>query len=245
MVRTSVLSQKWRYIWAELPNLDLGYDFRRYLTEVSESNFKEAVDAILLLHKGDIVRFVLDTSGVRLSSYAVIDRWMLYVTRKGVEKLTLCISVDNPYRLPSSIFSCSTLTHLTLSNCVFKTPFSFLGFQKLNTLRLAYSTFLPTISFCVIKAPLLASLSVDSCYGTQYLNIISPQLEFLDVYNCDYFPLLNCFMNGKNLKEFFLLFGKDVNDNGKYCICTLEKLLVSLRALEVLRLDLYFVEVRY
>lgn len=52
-------------------------------------------------------------------------------------------------------------------------------------------------------------------------------------------------MNGKNLKEFFLLFGKDVNDNGKYCICTLEKLLVSLRALEVLRLDLYFVEVRY
>lgn len=71
------------------------------------------------------MRFVLDTGGASLSAYAVIDRWILYVTREGVEKLTLRISVDNLYRLPSSIFDCSTLTHLTLSNCVLKTPISF------------------------------------------------------------------------------------------------------------------------
>ncbi|XP_055828949.1 F-box/FBD/LRR-repeat protein At1g13570-like [Solanum dulcamara] len=241
--RTSILSQKWRYIWAKLPNLVLSHDFCSKLIEESESNFKEAVDSILLLHMGDITGFLLDTSGVSLSSYAAIDRWMLYVTRKGVEKLTLRIPVDNPYRLPSSIFNCSTLTHLTLSNCVFKPPMSFFGFQNLNTLSLSFSIFVPTRSFCVIKAPLLACLTLNSCCGTQYLNIISPpKLEFLYIHNSHYYPLQNCFMNCKNLREFVLVFNGEVNARKHNEKSTLEKLLVSSRALEVLRLDSFFVE---
>nr|XP_016492683.1 PREDICTED: uncharacterized protein LOC107812159 [Nicotiana tabacum] len=39
-------------------------------------------------HIGDIVKFDLDVSGVNLSSYANIDRWMLSVTRNGVKELT-------------------------------------------------------------------------------------------------------------------------------------------------------------
>ncbi|KAK6775026.1 hypothetical protein RDI58_026027 [Solanum bulbocastanum] len=100
-----------------IPKLVLDYSFHRNFIGKLQSNFSEAVDCILLLHLGDIVKFVLDISG---EEYAVIDRWMLYVTRNGVKKLTLRVSNDDTYTPPSSIFNCSTLTHLKLSNCVFK-----------------------------------------------------------------------------------------------------------------------------
>lgn len=41
---------------------------------------------------------------------------------------------------------------------------------------------------------------------------------------------------------FILVFNEEVKDNEEYCICTLKKLLVSSRALELLHLDFSFVE---
>ncbi|XP_060184370.1 F-box/FBD/LRR-repeat protein At1g13570-like isoform X2 [Lycium barbarum] len=234
--RTSILSKNWRYIWATLPNLVLDYRLCRTLILESESNFKEAVDDILLLHMGDIMKFVLDTSGARLSSYAVIDRWVLYVTRNGVKKLTLQVSNFDTYTLPSSIFNCSTLTKLTLFKCVFKPPNSFLGFQNLITLYLQWTTFLPTTttSFCVIKAPRLAKLTLNSCHGTQYLNIVSPGLKSLYVRDNHYYLFLNCFINCKNLRVFELELDDMVNNPKHDEKSTPEKLLVNLPALELL-----------
>ncbi|CAN4126826.1 unnamed protein product [Withania somnifera] len=229
--RTSILLRNWRYIWATLPNL-----------KKSQSKFKEAVDGILLMHTGDIIKFVLNATGARLSSYAIIDRWMFYVTRNGVKTLTLRISNDDTYTLPSSIFNCSTLRHLKLSNCVLKPPSPFLGFQNLICLYLETATFMPTTSCCFIKAPLLANLTLDLCHGTQYLNIVSPGLKSLYIRDSHYTTFLNCFMICKDLKEFELEFD-DVFNNSKHDEkSTLDKLIVSLPALEVLHLDSFFVE---
>ncbi|KAM3283242.1 F-box/FBD/LRR-repeat protein [Capsicum chacoense] len=179
--RTSILTRMWRYNWASLPNLVLNHRFNRSFKKESHYNFKEVVDDILLLHIGDIVKFVLDTRGARMPSHAVIDKWMLYVTRNGVKDLTLRISHNDTYTLPSSVFNCSTLTKLKLFKCVFKPPNPFLGFRSLITLQLEGTTFVPATSYCVIKAPLLVNLSLDLCRGTQYLNIVSPGLESLYV----------------------------------------------------------------
>lgn len=216
----------------------LDYDFCRKLIGESESKFKLAVDEILLLRMGNIVKFVLDISGAYLSC-ADIDRWVLFVTRNGVKKLTLRISNLNTYTLPLSIFECSTLTSLELTNCVFKPPSSFLGFPNLISLDLQRTTFVPTTSFCVIKAPLLEDLSLNMCHGSQYLNIISPGLKSLYVRDSYYHLVLNCFMNCKDLRVFKLDFYKVADEKS-----TLEKLLISLPALEVLHLDSYFLEVR-
>nr|XP_016448173.1 PREDICTED: F-box/FBD/LRR-repeat protein At1g13570-like [Nicotiana tabacum]XP_016448174.1 PREDICTED: F-box/FBD/LRR-repeat protein At1g13570-like [Nicotiana tabacum]XP_016448175.1 PREDICTED: F-box/FBD/LRR-repeat protein At1g13570-like [Nicotiana tabacum] len=199
--------------------------------------FKLAVDEILLLHMGNIVKFILDTRGAHFSSCADIDKWVLYVTRNGVKKLTLRISNLNTYTLPPSIFKCSTLTDLELTNCVFKPPSSFLGFPNLISLDLQRTTFVPTTSFCVIKAPLLEDLSLNMCHGSQYLNIISPGLKSLYVRDSYYHLVLNCFMNCKDLRVFKLDFYKVADEKS-----TLEKLLISLPALEVLHLDSYFLE---
>ncbi|XP_060186132.1 F-box/FBD/LRR-repeat protein At1g13570-like isoform X2 [Lycium barbarum] len=238
--RTSILSRKWRYIWAMLPSLVLGYRFcKSFKWEESPFNFKEAVDNILLMHMGDIVKFVLDTRALRLSLSAAIDRWMFYVTRNGVKELTLRVSSYHTYTLPSSIFNCSSLTKLTLFKCVFKPPNSFLGFQNLITLCLQGATFVPTTSFCVIKAPRLASLTLDSCNGTQYLNIVSPGLESLYVSNSQWqcYPLLNCLINCKSLTVLKLECHDVVNNPKPNEKTTLEKLLVSLPALELLSAD--------
>lgn len=87
---------------------------------------------ILLQHIGDIVKFDLDVSGVRLTSFIDIDRWMLFVTRNGVKKLTLKMSktINTTYKVPSYIFNCRTLEHLTLFNCIFKPPKSLSWIQQ-------------------------------------------------------------------------------------------------------------------
>ncbi|WMV24102.1 hypothetical protein MTR67_017487 [Solanum verrucosum] len=53
------------------------------------------------------------TQGVHLSTYAYIDRWMLYVTRNGVKKLKLNMTKDGvvPKRLPCTL---NCLWHLDL-----------------------------------------------------------------------------------------------------------------------------------
>nr|XP_018629524.1 uncharacterized protein LOC108946776 [Nicotiana tomentosiformis] len=145
--------------------------------------------------------------------------------RNGVKELTLDMSNNNTYKLPSYIFDCPTLRHLKLFNCVFKPPTSFLGFQKLTNLYLEK-----------IKAPLLVSLTLKYCLGTQYLNIVASRLKYLVVYESLHLEL-NCFTNCKNLVKLVLL-GRFVGNQKYGERSTLEKLL----RLPTLQLDLFFLE---
>ncbi|KAK4366854.1 hypothetical protein RND71_014734 [Anisodus tanguticus] len=233
--RTSILSKKWRYVWSMLPVLVLDSRFCKNLAVQSQYNnnnnnnpvkshnvvvqslsfFKQTIDEILLHHLGDIVKFDLHVPAALLSSYADVDRWMLYVTRNGVKKLTLDMPDSNTYKLPSC---------------------------NLKTLHLEGITFEQTTKFCIINAPLLITLDVLDCDGTQYLNIVSPLLELLSVHNI-YYLALNYFMNCKKLRELHLGFDKAV-DNLEYDErSTLIKLLFNLApTLERLNLDLFFLE---
>ncbi|KAK4737798.1 hypothetical protein R3W88_001495 [Solanum pinnatisectum] len=157
--KTSILSKKWRYIWARLPNLWLSRAFWIYCT--TQQIFRERVNTILLQHLGDIEKFHLVES-VRSSSYAHTDRWLVYVTRKGVKELCLYMPDNRTYKVSSCVLNCPTLTHLELFKCLFKPPKSFVAFQYLTNLLL------------------LVNLALVDCRGTQYLNIIvSSQLEHL------------------------------------------------------------------
>ncbi|XP_055827434.1 F-box/FBD/LRR-repeat protein At1g13570-like isoform X2 [Solanum dulcamara] len=239
--KTCTLSKSWRYIWSELPKMVLDYEFCDELIEESESKFREVVDEIMLLHMGKIVKFVLDVRVEDLASYTASDRWVLYVTRNNVKKLSLRISniYDHTYTLPPCLFHCSTLTQLKLANCSFKPPGYFLGFPNLVTLQLASVTF---SEFCVIKALLLADLTLNCCDGIQYLNVVSPVLKSLYVCYHHSYIALNCFMNCKNLRDLVLLFDDVVDNPNHDHRSTLEKVLVSLPALEVLVLDSPFIE---
>ncbi|KAJ8557364.1 hypothetical protein K7X08_002989 [Anisodus acutangulus] len=197
-----------------------------------DKNFKEDVPAVAKMTR--LKR--------RRKGHQDVDRWMLYVTRNGVKKLTLDMPDSNTYKLPSCVFYCPTLTQLDLFSFVFTPLNSFLGFQNLKTLHLEGITFEQTTKFCIINAPLLITLDVLDCDGTQYLNIVSPLLELLSVHNI-YYLALNYLMNCKKLRELHLGFDKAV-DNLEYDErSTLIKLLFNLApTLERLNLDLFFLE---
>ncbi|XP_059308696.1 F-box/FBD/LRR-repeat protein At1g13570-like [Lycium ferocissimum] len=239
--RTCVLSKKWRDIWTTLPYLVLDNLFCKKLTAKSQAVFRKIVDDILLQHIGNTVKFVLDVSEVHLSSYADINRWMRYVTRNGVKELSLNMSDNRIYKLPSYIYNCSTLTHLQLFNCVFKPPNSFLGFQNLTNLHMERITFAPTAEFCVINVPLLVELALMFCCGAQYLKIVSPQLKNLGVHKGHYL-ILNCFMNCKNLSMLGIELEKVVDNLKHDEISTLEKFLFSFPSLEQLYLGSFVLE---
>ncbi|KAH0681697.1 hypothetical protein KY289_019449 [Solanum tuberosum] len=101
--RTSILSKKWRHIWAMLPNLKLDNLLCNKLTSRSQYVFEQTIDKIIIQHIGDIVKFDLDLSGVELTPCPDIDRWILYATRNGVKKLKLKMTKDDSKRVDADI----------------------------------------------------------------------------------------------------------------------------------------------
>ncbi|VFQ87515.1 unnamed protein product [Cuscuta campestris] len=104
--RTSVLSRKWRYIWATCSEIVLDKDFyifidrrRSYLHTVQ---FAEVVILILLQHLGPVRKFYIEASLSDIH-FMNLDQWVLFVSRNGVEELTLRPSSIG-YKLPSHIF---------------------------------------------------------------------------------------------------------------------------------------------
>ncbi|KAH7688260.1 RNI-like protein [Dioscorea alata] len=134
VVRTSVLSSKWRYVWASLRKLV--FDDKDFITDEDFDNmFAEFVDGFLLLHDGLIMKFHLM---MEFELSETIDRWILVVSRKKVQNLKLVLSgpSDDMYKMHSSLFSCHQLRHLCLANCFVTLPRNFKGLGKLKTLKL-------------------------------------------------------------------------------------------------------------
>ncbi|KAJ8564707.1 hypothetical protein K7X08_001167 [Anisodus acutangulus] len=238
--RTSILSKKWRYIWAMLPNLVLDKQFCNKLTVESQYVLKETIDKILLQHLGDMVKILLDVSRINLCSYADIDRWIGCVTRNCVKELTLGVPYHSTYELPSHVFSCPTLKSLELHFCLFKPPNSFIGFQNLINLYMNKITFVSTTSeFVVINVPRLVNLTLIRCKGTQYLNfVVSSPLKYLAIRYRRYNGGLSCFTNCKDLKKLYLIAANPIPTKRS----KLENLLSSLPIIEALTLDYFVLE---
>ncbi|KAK2983918.1 hypothetical protein RJ640_017839 [Escallonia rubra] len=142
VVRTSMLSRKWRYNWSTIPELEFGQQFFENSDSVS------IISKLLLLHSGPILKFVIQISSkISFTEREVIDinQWILFLSRNGLEELTFEYSPCSfrepkklPYKLPSHLFSCLQLTHLKLCKCSLFPPVTFEGFPNLINLELYY-----------------------------------------------------------------------------------------------------------
>ncbi|EFH52751.1 predicted protein [Arabidopsis lyrata subsp. lyrata] len=202
---TSLLSRRWRYLLAFVPNLefddsvflhrDKRHDKPKSDDELSTS-FMEFVDRVLALQgNGTINRFSLDCSNYDVD-LARVTGWILNVLGRGVSDLDLSLL---EYSLPSEIFVSKTLVKLKLGPA--------------NDLTL-------TIDRKDVFLPKLKTLYIDSVEvqerGFGFVKLLSgcPVLEELVLMNIGWENWKFCSVSVKTLKRL-TFFCEDSYENPK------------------------------
>ncbi|XP_061988356.1 F-box/FBD/LRR-repeat protein At1g16930-like [Rosa rugosa] len=123
-VKTSVLSHRWKNVWASVPILDfdeeeyyLEYVFRTLSRPIGYDPdwFAQFVNRVLLFRcPGDIHRFRLVAT--RMHDVSLIYAWISTAIRRNVVELDLRVgtSTDPHFEIPKRLFMCSTLVKLKL-----------------------------------------------------------------------------------------------------------------------------------
>ncbi|KAG5574292.1 hypothetical protein H5410_054426 [Solanum commersonii] len=182
-VRTSILSMKWRYHWCRITELNL--DSHLWETKMDKLyptvKFTKIIYQILSLHEGPITKFSLDIAV--LKSCPNINNFIHFLSRNDIQQLVLELPWGKMYNLPSSLFTFSLLSHLTLHNCIIHPPLDFQGFDKLISLKLCDVTISPEllgslISQCPLLDKLELEISEDSL--SDVIEINAPKLRSFD-----------------------------------------------------------------
>ncbi|KAF8407754.1 hypothetical protein HHK36_006890 [Tetracentron sinense] len=241
-VRTTLLSNKWRYKWTTIPNLVFhennicSFTNDRKLRSYKLLNF---VDRVLLQHKGSIHKFEL--SAHSLQGY-VIHSWLLFLSRNGVKELVLNFSTGEPYKVHSSFFSCESIYYLNLCGCVLKPPPMFKGFSYLRRLSLERVTLANEVLESMISSctnlEILKLVDLDGC---NCIKICGPNLKRF-YFNGEFADM--SFRDSPNLSFISIFLNDDVVDKpvGQGEISNLVRVLGCLTGLEKLSICHYFMK---
>ncbi|KAM0011565.1 putative F-box domain-containing protein [Helianthus debilis subsp. tardiflorus] len=178
IVRTSILSKKWRYKWTTTRALVFDEQFSNKLKihgAFGRYGFIRVINQVLLIHKGSISKFYLYIPILDLDNFLEVDQWLLFLSTKGLEDLTLANS-SQPYQLPFCVFSCFQLRKLELTRCIFKPPLKFEGFLFLESLVLINIDFRTQVGGTEINLPQLKKLTMRSCINAFNFQIKATQL---------------------------------------------------------------------
>ncbi|KAM0007035.1 putative F-box domain, FBD domain, leucine-rich repeat domain superfamily [Helianthus debilis subsp. tardiflorus] len=189
-VRTSVLSKKWRYVWMSVTNLDFAYPgghlFNEFtftkLVDWDDNNFTRFVDRVLKFCKTSQVKLFR----LHISRYQVpklrLSNWIDKAIGLNVREVDICAST----RLPSSLFTCKTLTKLRLNQSVGKS---------------LSSIYLP----CLKSLDIVGFPNSKLIHGCPMLESLSSKVSWCDLKK-DYI------FNIPTLKRLELMFASTINE---------------------------------
>jgi hypothetical protein len=119
LLRTSVLSTKWRYMWKSVPELEFSEDFFFRIDNRFHSvpEILRIIMKVLFLHNGPIYRFSLDIPCLFNFNITTdnLNKWILVLSRRGIKDLKLLLHSTFYNNMPSHIFSCQELTRFRYS----------------------------------------------------------------------------------------------------------------------------------
>ncbi|KAG5603633.1 hypothetical protein H5410_025125 [Solanum commersonii] len=160
VVRTSILSKKWRNIWHGLPVLTLSHTLWKPEEDLADltSNLVKIINHILIFHTGP-------------------------VTKNDIQHLVLRLPIRGGlYKMPLSFFTCFELRHLTLQNCSILAQPSFKGFDRLISLELRDVAISSKLLERLISCSLLLEQLVLQISGasSNVIEISAPNLRSFD-----------------------------------------------------------------
>ncbi|PIA58200.1 hypothetical protein AQUCO_00500258v1 [Aquilegia coerulea] len=215
----SVLSKQWSHVCSSLSNLDfIEIGFR-----VSRECFKSIVDQILSRHDGsDIRKFCLMVSPFEdeFLSLLHVNTWISFALRHNVQELYMFISSNRPEDLlqavqpqpqiqfPCAMFTCATLTSLTLVASYKKLKFPpdtrFPVLKKMTLWMISFADeYLTNKFFSDFSCPMLNDLFIRYCKikNITTLNISFSSLKHFSLYeNLSHSYKIN--LSAPNLLEF-------------------------------------------
>ncbi|XP_030517040.1 putative F-box/LRR-repeat protein At3g44810 [Rhodamnia argentea] len=181
VVRTGVLSKKWRNLWAFVPNLafdELEFPHRKC--------FFQFVERCLMFRDMSAVNSFSLSCFVR-QDVPSIYTWICFAIKHSVQKLHLCLYVrtqpDIRFLVPSQVFRSETLTelHLEIESAIVIPSTALL--PKLKVLSLVRVSFKDDqwIGKLLSSVPCLEDLTLQDifCWHLKEINISAPKLARL------------------------------------------------------------------
>ncbi|KAF5757119.1 putative F-box domain, leucine-rich repeat domain superfamily, F-box-like domain superfamily [Helianthus annuus] len=165
-VQTSILSKRWRYTWTFVTNLDFDYTRRHTFNENilitfedgNEKNFTKFVDRVLKFCKTSHLKLFRLHISNKMVQGSSLSNWIDNVLKLNVRELDICVIQSE---LPSSVFTCKTLTDLRLELCAC----DYYGWELPSTIYL----------------PCLKTLDIVGCNNPLVIHGCCPVLESLSL----------------------------------------------------------------
>nr|KAJ0228559.1 hypothetical protein LSAT_V11C100032730 [Lactuca sativa] len=246
IVRTSIISKKWRYTWTKIKVLVLDEQFSIKFAQngaFDRNGFINTINHVLTSHNCPILKFHLHIPNMFLDSYQEVDQWMLLLSRKSVRELVLITTSNRRDEHPSNVFSCLKLTKLDLKNCFIKQPLELERFINLQTLFLLNIVFGANFCETEINLPKLKTLSLSNCTHVYSFNIKVTNLQMLFVYGCHDSMLLRLLHTPcLRLTDVSIVFMKPIQDFVRAERLTLATMLSNLPKVRSLVTDGHFLK---
>ncbi|KAL8503619.1 hypothetical protein ACS0TY_022378 [Phlomoides rotata] len=177
---TSVLSKRWKFLWAELPRLV----FRENWVIEKKLDFVSRVNRTLGIRKGGCLEeFLVKFNNYDTCFASDVDAWVEFSVKNEVKELYLMLyprGVCAYYTPPQVMYSCSSLIDLHLTRCIM--AFSTIEWQSLTSLSLDTVKLNQLLIDDILSScPVLNSLKLEACWGFNRLEVNSPCLNDLRV----------------------------------------------------------------
>ncbi|KAA8540314.1 hypothetical protein F0562_024123 [Nyssa sinensis] len=190
VARISVLSKKWRHIWASF--LTFNFDQKSFQAQGAEQNenFKDFIENSLstrLEPMFGIQKFRLYMTSFNLKLAPHMNRWISAATAKNVKELEIHVGVKQKryYSLPQTVLTAKTITSLKLYGCRLDicSDIKLAHLRELSIKKVCINVHI--IQSLIGSCPLIEDLRLIHCSGLEYLHVSALlKLNRIEVHEC-------------------------------------------------------------